>query len=646
MKVQTTIFRRLMLVMTAARACMIAVTSIFLLFLPLFVKTEIPNRFPLLAILLIASLQGAIATKLIFSRIKRNQDVKTIVSYDLMAGAAYLGIAILLYPRISYALFFFFGFVIMGAAFSLSTITPYLIALEGMAFVFLEALLDVFVRGLSVSLLEIFFIFMRLLFLGAIAYYATLLVRSILSESEKRQEAESLAENLAESEKKVKEQLTELNQRHKFVSMMRRLDQIIMNTLELSDMAQKIADTISWELGFAGGIIGVLNEKKDTLNFLAISQTPEVKKILSLWEKPFSALSLPLAVNPHYNLCQKALEQRRSLTTNSLVDVFHQVISLKETEKIQKSLKVKSCLIYPLSAKGKQIGLLMFLLREPYSDLSAREIDILEAFVDQSGIAIENALLLYQIKTAHQELQKSFEKLKELDKMKDELVSISSHELRTPMTAIKSYLWMALNKANNLSPKLKRYLEKAYQSSERMIALVNDMLSVSRIDSGRLKLSIKPVDLPKLVASVVGELGVRANEKKIELFFEKPKKGVPKALADEEKIREVLLNLLDNALKFTPKGGRVEIAVKRRGKMVETGVSDTGPGIHKEDLPKLFQKFGRLERSFATMAESGGGTGLGLYISQNIITLHRGKIWVKSKVGEGSTFTFSLRSAE
>ncbi len=475
--------------------------------------------------------------------------------------------------------------------------------------------------------------------------FGYLLIRATHKEIKRRKEMEELANKLSVSEEKIKEQLKELVQKHKFVSILRRLDQIIMNTLDLQEMAQKIVDTVSWELGFAGGIIGVLSEKGEILNFLAISQTPEIKKLLISWDKPFSSLNL-LLTSPHYNVIGKALEQRRSVITDSLADVFHGVVSLKEAAALQKSLRVKSCLIYPLSAKGKRIGALVFLLREPYANLPLEEIEVLNAFSDQAGIAIENALLLNQTKTTHKELQKSYERLKELDQMKDELVSISSHELRTPMTVIKSYLWMALNRGGKLTSKIKKYLDRAYESSERMITLVNEMLSVSRIDAGRLQLVIGKIGLTKVISAVITELSARAQEKKIELSFEKPKKELPKVLADEEKIREVLLNLIDNAIKFTPEKGKIVVSCRRRGKMVETAVMDTGAGIAKEDFPKLFQKFGRLEHSFATMAESGGGTGLGLYIVKRITDLHRGKIWVRSQKGKGSTFTFSLRVVE
>lgn len=637
---------KLVVVREAAKAGMTIPVVLLVLVLPYFTSFTIPNYSWVLLVSGIALANAIIFPFLHFYFYKKDQleRTKTLLTLEIPIDTATISLFLLLFPNMARPLFVIFGFIIIGASYTYNASLPYLVALIASIYVMVEVFLKI-AAGEWLSVYEWLDQIMRLSFVVLMAYFSNVLAGSALAEKKEREKTQELTDELKVSEQKIKEQLVELNQRHKFVSLMRRLDQIIMNTLELSEMAQKIVDTVSWELGFAGGIIGVLSEKGEALNFLAISQTPEIKKLLISWDKPFSSLNLSLA-DPHYNIIEKALEQKRSITTDSLADIFHQVIPLSDAETMQKDLQVESLLVYPLSAKGKNIGVLVFLLHEPYSKLSAREIEILDAFSDQSGIALENALLLHQTKEAHEELQKSYARLEELDQMKDELVSISSHELRTPMTSVKSYLWMALNKANNLTPKLKKYLERAYASSDRMIKLVEDMLSVSRIDAGRFKLLVKSTDLESLIPLVVSELSIRAEEKEIDMVFVRSKKKLPKVLADKDKVQEVIINLLDNALKFTPQKGKIVISCRRRGKMVETSVTDTGPGIPKEDLPKLFQKFGRLEHSFATMAESGGGTGLGLYIAKKIINLHSGKIWVRSQKGKGSTFTFSLRIAE
>jgi len=245
--------------------------------------------------------------------------------------------------------------------------------------------------------------------------------------------------------------------------------------------------------------------------------------------------------------------------------------------------------------------------------------------------------------TTHQ-LSQANSRLKELSLLKDEFVSIASHELRTPMTAIKSYLWLVLNRAKNLDEKTKKHLQIAYESTERTITLVKDMLTVSRIEGNRLDVNFSAFDLKELASQMVEELKIKANEKKIKLAL-RPFSEDLVINGDKDKIGEVFQNIIGNALKFTPDEGNIEVYFQKRDKMVEVNISDNGPGIPKKDISRLFQKFSRLGNSLSEMAET-PGTGLGLYIAKQIVGLHKGKIWVESIVGKGSTFTFSLPLGE
>ena len=242
------------------------------------------------------------------------------------------------------------------------------------------------------------------------------------------------------------------------------------------------------------------------------------------------------------------------------------------------------------------------------------------------------------------ELRRAYEKLKELDKMKDEFVSITSHELRTPMTAIQGYLWMLEKKGGELNAKQARYLDRAQKGSARMLSLINDMLDVSRIEQERVELDVRPMDLAPTIGGVIEELKVRAEKKKLKLVSLAGKEKLPPVKADKDKVRRVLTNLLDNAVKFTEKGS-VTVDAYQKGQFVQVNITDTGRGIAKGDIPRLFRKFGRLESDFVTAAEA-GGTGLGLYISRALVERMRGKISVESEVGKGSTFSFTLPIAD
>lgn len=303
-----------------------------------------------------------------------------------------------------------------------------------------------------------------------------------------------------------------------------------------------------------------------------------------------------------------------------------------------------------LRLKSGHIGLLALGEKRSGDIYTAKDISVLEIFSPEAAVAIENAqayeeirrfsvTLQEEVDRATKDLQMANEKLKALDKIKDEFLSLASHELRTPMTAIKSYLWMLINKDNGVDEtKKNRYLDRAYTSTNRLIALVNDMLSVSRIESGRIQPDPKELSVQELAKEVAEELTMKATEKRVSLIVKET--SIPHVYADINKTREVLINLIGNAIKFT-QNGTVTVFFRQQDNMVATSVHDTGKGINPDDFSKLFTKFGRLENSLVSVAEV-EGTGLGLYISKQFVELSGGKIWVDSKIGEGSTFSFSL----
>lgn len=273
-------------------------------------------------------------------------------------------------------------------------------------------------------------------------------------------------------------------------------------------------------------------------------------------------------------------------------------------------------------------------------DVSRAEKELLLRFTDIVGLAVQNSRLYTSLEETSEKLKKANIKLKELDKLKDEFVYVASHELRTPMTAIKSYLWLALNKTKGLGPKLEKNLTRAYESTERLIHLVQNMLTVSRIEGKRLVLSIEEFNLCDLAEQVHDELKIKAEEKRIK-FVCKPHRRTLRVRADKARIAEVMQNLIGNALKFTPEGGRITISLKKKDSQVQFTVVDTGPGIPKEQMPQLFKKFAQMEHAYRKRTEF-SGTGLGLYISKQVIDMHQGKIWAESEIGKGSRFMFTL----
>jgi signal transduction histidine kinase len=230
--------------------------------------------------------------------------------------------------------------------------------------------------------------------------------------------------------------------------------------------------------------------------------------------------------------------------------------------------------------------------------------------------------------------------LRQVEQMKDDFVSIASHELRTPMTAIKSYLWLCLYKQQVTVPDtVREHIRIAYNATERLLELVKDLLTLSQLESQHLPLKTKSVTLRELVDRVISELTTLVESKSLKISVIQTAEDTS-CIVDEGKVINILQNLLGNAIKFSPIEGEVEVVIGGDAYQVVVHVSDNGPGISKSDQERLFQKFGVIQQSYRKSPES--GTGLGLYISQQFAKLHRGVISMTSTLGVGSTFTLRL----
>jgi signal transduction histidine kinase len=237
-------------------------------------------------------------------------------------------------------------------------------------------------------------------------------------------------------------------------------------------------------------------------------------------------------------------------------------------------------------------------------------------------------------------LRTSTEKVKEVDRMKTEFVSLAAHQLRTPLSAIKWSLQMLIEgDMGAITKKQKEFVSKTYESNERMITLINDLLNVTRIESGKSPYQPSLVQIEDVTARQVQLYIAEAERRGITLTCIRPEEKLPKVLADEEQIGIVIQNLIDNALHYSPQGGRVTVAATRDIKEVRVWVQDEGLGIPQEDQPKVFEKFFRASNVKKVHTE---GSGLGLYITKHIVEIHGGKIWFTSIESKGTTFTFTL----
>ncbi len=228
---------------------------------------------------------------------------------------------------------------------------------------------------------------------------------------------------------------------------------------------------------------------------------------------------------------------------------------------------------------------------------------------------------------------------KMIDKLKSEFISIAAHQLRTPLSAIKWVIKMVLDgDAGKLNEEQEKLLFKGYQSNERVIELINDMLNVSRIEEGRFGYSFSTSSFDEVLDIVIGSLENKIKENHQELIIKKPKK-LPKIYMDKEKMILVLQNLLENAVKYTPEFGKIEVIVEVGKELMKVKIKDNGVGIPKKDKAKLFSKFFRADNVIRMQTE---GSGLGLFIVKNIIEKHGGSIFCNSKEGKGAEFIFTL----
>jgi signal transduction histidine kinase len=299
----------------------------------------------------------------------------------------------------------------------------------------------------------------------------------------------------------------------------------------------------------------------------------------------------------------------------------------------------RTVLATPLMRESNAVGVIV-IRRMEVRPFSNRQIALLETFADQAVIAIENVRLFREIQEKSHQLEVANERLTELDRLKSDFVSNVSHELRTPLTAIKGAVDLVLREmAGPLTEKQTHYLSRVRSNTQHLAGLINDLLDLSKIESGKIEVKSSRVSLGGLVHEVVETLRPVAAEKDVtlEAVIAEPSILV---WADRDKINQVLMNLIGNAIKFTPAQGRVTVSAARDGKEnVQVSVSDTGAGIAAEEAEKIFDKFYQIK-------ENGGpkpkGTGLGLAICKALVDLHGGRIWVKSEINRGSTFSFAL----
>ena len=290
----------------------------------------------------------------------------------------------------------------------------------------------------------------------------------------------------------------------------------------------------------------------------------------------------------------------------------------------------RSLLAAPLLFEDRIVGVLVVWGRDPGS-FPKEVVDLLKTLATQSVLAIQNARLFHEIEAKSRELEAA-------SRHKSEFLANMSHELRTPLNAVIGFAEILAERMfGEVNDKQAEYLRDILESGRHLLSLINDILDLSKVEAGRMELELTDFDLPMAIETALVLVRERAGRRSIALHSAMDQR-LGQMRGDERKIKQVLLNLLSNALKFTPEGGRIDVRAGLVDGMAEIAVADTGVGIAPEDQEAVFEEF----RQVGTSAAKTEGTGLGLALSRKFIELHGGRIWVTSQIEEGSTFTFTL----
>lgn len=427
-----------------------------------------------------------------------------------------------------------------------------------------------------------------------------------------------------------------LAQTNRTLSILRTIDLLILNSSKnLTQLGSEISQAVIDASPYVLVAILSLDHYKDTDISVQGHATNGSYSMLQQDAMQFSQLRM--SVNS---------EWAKSTKRNSIIDLSseHSIAKLGmfDTNRhslhtlLHDTLKVQHLYLTRLESRKKFTGIMLVgLTHVPNID----DIELIERLAEPTGIAVDNRLLFEENRKVVLQLQQMNEKLTEIDSTKDEFISMASHQLRTPLTSMKGYVSMVLDgDVGEINDQQRTMLQQAFDSSQRMVYVIADLLNVSRLRSGKFTITNSPLNLADIIDGELRQLKASAQARAITFIYNRPE-SFPVIELDEMKIRQVIMNFLDNALYYTPSGGRVTIQLQHTIDAVECTISDTGLGVPKKEQPYLFTKFYRAQNARKMRPD---GTGLGLYMAKKVIVAQGGSVIFSSEEGKGSVFGFSF----
>ena len=417
---------------------------------------------------------------------------------------------------------------------------------------------------------------------------------------------------------------------------LQKLTRLISTTLDEEEIFRKLEEKHITELGFDKALAFSKDEQNSFHVRITIGYAMnEANRIL----KEFT--SRPL-------IMEKVLDKNKIFSSTDTDR------TAKENAYLLSLLGLSSFICAPIMQKNGVVGALLLGCESTYTHLTEGDKDLVYILATQIGQALENAKLFEETWRSHQELEhkiqqrtkelsEALEEIKIISKRKSDFISAVSHELRTPLTSIKGYASiLAMGKLGELPAAAKERIEKINTHSDNLSQLINNLLDISRIESGRAELKFEPLNIKALVDALADMLAPPMKEKNIEFVVDMPQ-NLPLAKADKSQVERAFINLIGNAIKFTPLGGRITVKAKGLdGEMLQISVIDNGIGMAEKDLAKLGEEFYRIDNEINQKVK---GTGLGLSLVKSIVEAHKGKLTVTSQLNKGSTFSFMLPKA-
>lgn len=446
-------------------------------------------------------------------------------------------------------------------------------------------------------------------------------------------ETEEQAKLLVRTDMELNKAQEELDKKITSLYALQKLSRAVSTTLEENQIFKRIEVSYLEELGF-----------EKTLAYLWDEQEKQFRLFINKGYMEEDSVAITTYLNFNSESYLNFIKSQKAISANS------KTLDEARKETIKFKFKVISFVLAPILPKEGLQGLIFAGTENKDAPISAGDEELITILANQLGQALENARLFEKTWRAQQDLEKkveertrdltkALEEVKRISQRKTEFVSSVSHELRTPLTSIKGYAAILLTgKLGDLPEEVRIRLDKINRHTDELVQFVNDLLDISRIEAGRETMKQVSEELKKIIDSVSDLLSAQLKEKEIELSCDLAD-NASVVFVDYNQIKRVFINLVNNAIKFSPPKGKITIKSHKDDKHVQIDISDNGCGIPEHAQESIFEEFYRVDNQINQQFK---GTGLGLTLVKNIVQAHKGKIWVKSQPGIGSTFSFTL----